>query len=316
MKLSKMNLKSTICCALLFLNLVDATNRYLRRHGRPPLSGCPIGNRGFVACAPILDPVLCGGICVYDNLCSAQAGPGFTKEDCVSVTDIPKPATGTGPVVLGMPVPGNTDVDDTVVIVDSPPVPEGEPLEEPASGTGPSTIAIGEPNPGTILIGDDGIVPCSLVLSVVCGDYKFENLCLAEAAGYDKEKCSRNTVDQSVSQTNTDTEDAIPVYTPGMATPGKPPVSILSDTEEASSAHPDSPVMILPGSPSVSVISTNEETSSGTNSNASWCPGTGSDVVCNERWDPVFCGPENCMYGNLCLGRGAGFSPTDCGSDR
>jgi hypothetical protein len=118
-----MNLKSTLCCTLLFLNLVDATkNRHLRGRGRgrgrgPALSwsvvtfpqdpdfgintipesfapgepnpgkpSCAIGNRGIVACPLIFAPVLCGDEkCQYDNLCSAQAGPGYTKEDCEPV---------------------------------------------------------------------------------------------------------------------------------------------------------------------------------------------------------------------------------------
>jgi hypothetical protein len=46
------------------------------------VSHCPIGNRGIVACPPVLDPILCGGICRYDNLCSAQTTGLFTEENC------------------------------------------------------------------------------------------------------------------------------------------------------------------------------------------------------------------------------------------
>jgi hypothetical protein len=45
---------------------------------------CPIGNRGNFACGPAFNPVLCAG-CAYDNLCSAQNGPGFTEADCESI---------------------------------------------------------------------------------------------------------------------------------------------------------------------------------------------------------------------------------------
>jgi hypothetical protein len=170
-------------------------------------------------------------------------------------------------VVHNMPVPGYTlpgspPVVDTVVIHDMPvpddtlPVNPSEPIEEPATGMGPSTIAIGEPNPATPNPDD-----------------------------------------------------------PGMTTPGKPSVSVMSDTKEATSAYPDTPFMIIPGSPPVSVLIADEEATSGT-SNAPLCRETRSNAICDEVIDPVRCGPANCMYGNLCLGIGAGFLETDCGSAR
>lgn len=148
-------------------------------------------------CILLLRPVVCDGVCRYDNGCQANRA-GFTEADCV-------------------------------------------PLEEPVAGMGPSTIAVGEPNPGfPILIGEDGIVPCSLdFVPVVCDNlYKLENLCLAQAAGYAEQKCIRSTVDLLFSQP-TDTEEAIPVVIPSMAIPGKLPVRIvLSDNEEAKRLAP------------------------------------------------------------------------------
>jgi hypothetical protein len=432
-----MNLKSTICCTLLFLHSVDATNRHLRGRGRrPALSwsvikipqdpdfgintipesfapgepnpgkpSCAIGNRGIVACPPIFAPVLCGDEkCQYDNLCSAQAGPGFTKEDCepvdlavdaqcakscpeifspVSCDDCIydnicfakaagflrdcKPATnvqgqgqgqgqvhnmpvpedtlpGNPPVidtvvVQNMPVPGYTlpgspPVVDTVVIHDMPvpddtlPVNPSEPIEEPATGMGPSTIAIGESNPATPNPDDPGMTTAGsppVTLSA------------KESEPLEEPATDMRPSTIAIGEPN----PAIPIPdTPGMIVPGKPSVSIFSGSEEDTSAYPetpgrirkpsvsvmsgteeatsdyrDTPVMIIPGSPSVSVLVADEETSSGTSS-ASWCRETRSNAICDEVVDPVRCGPANCTYGNLCLGIGAGFLETDCGSAR
>jgi hypothetical protein len=49
------------------------------------VSHCPIGNRGIVACPQVLDPILCGGVCRYDNLCSAQTPGLFTEANCESI---------------------------------------------------------------------------------------------------------------------------------------------------------------------------------------------------------------------------------------
>jgi hypothetical protein len=67
-------------------------------------------------------------------------------------------------VVNNMPVPCIPPVVDMVVVPEdtllvntngSIEEPATEPIEEPTTGMGPSTIAIGEPNPATpILIGD------------------------------------------------------------------------------------------------------------------------------------------------------------------
>jgi hypothetical protein len=241
-------------------------------------------------------PVVCNGVCVFHNGCLAGQA-GFVDSDCELLEEPPDNGMGRPPstIAIGELYP-------------APPILIGEPVEKPDTGTGPSTIAIGEPY--------NGSRPCSLAfVSVVCGDlYKFENLCLAKAAGYAEEECTPNPVDVSVSQPN-DTEEAIVVEAPGMAIPGETAVSIITETEEATSAYPDIPAMIILGKPPVSVLIVTEETASGTN-NASWCPETGSDVVCNERFDPVLCGPEKCAYGNLCLGIGADFLETDCGSAR
>jgi hypothetical protein len=429
-KIYKMNLKSTICCTLLFLTLVDATNRHLRggrgRGRGPALSwsvitspqdpdvginiipesvapgepnpgkpSCAIGNRGIAACRPIFAPVLCGDNCQYENLCSAQAGPGFTKEDCKPVAkekpvnwsvdaQCAKPkltrkgcpeifspvrcddciydnicfATAAGFLrdcepakVYNMPVPedtvpGNPTVVDTVVVHNMPvpedtllgippvvdmvvvhemPVPEDslpvntngtieepatEPIEEPTTGMGPSTIAIGEPNPATpILIGDLAVhVKPSKPIEEPTTGMRPSTIAIGEL------------------------NPAIPIPdTHGRAIPGKPPVSVISGTEEATSAYPDTHGMdmIIPERPSASIPSNNE--------GGTWaysdtpgmiipgrppvsvligCRETRSGVSCDEDDNPVLCGAENCLYGNLCLGIGAGFSETDCGSDR
>jgi hypothetical protein len=295
-------------------------------------------------------PVVCNGVCKFNNGCLAGQA-GFAESDCELLEEPPdtgmgplpstiaigelypappipigeaveEPATGMGPstIAIGEPYPvpqiliGQPNDTEEAIVVEVPGmIPIGKPLEEPDTGMGPSTIVIGEPYPvPPIPIGDDGIGLCSLAfVPVVCDDlYKFENLCLANAAGYAEEKCTLNPVDVSVSQTN-DTEETILVEGPGRAIPGETAVSIISDTEEASSAYPNTP----PGKPSVSILTVTEEATSG-NMNGSWCPETGSDVVCNERFDPVLCGPELCKYDNLCFGIGADFSETDCGSAR
>jgi hypothetical protein len=509
-----MNLKSTIRCTLLFLSLADGAKSYLRGRQNnwsaisflelgsgfnaipePIASGepnpgkpaCPIGNRGFVKCPEDYEPVLCDGVCVYDNLCSAEAGPGFTEEDCEKVIepedqpneDQPNPGksmcphsdlTGDGcpeiytPVscddciyanicfakaasfletdcekVMGQkdqskPVPNDAlPVNPTQIDVDCP-APDAdvacihmfapvmcdgncyysnsclaagagfadakcEPLEEPETEPGSNTIAIGELNPATpCRIGDSGIVPCPLIFApVVCGGLcKYDTFCSAQAAGYVEEECTPNTVGQPAGQP-TDTEEAIEIKpeTPGMEIPGFPPVSIINETEEASSTYPanDTPGMIIPapgdpvassgtnesgeassgtsdsssetpgmeipggapvssinetkvaysaypakgtpgmiipvpGNPTVVFPSESEEASSNTNESeeassgtgdsrgSSSCPGIGSEVICAAIWDPVFCGPDQCMYGNLCSGVSAGFLEADCEAAR
>jgi hypothetical protein len=68
----------------------------------PSKPSCPIGNRGIAPCPESFDPVLCTGTCEYDNLCSAQAGPGFTEEDCepieIDLIEPREPCPETAPV--------------------------------------------------------------------------------------------------------------------------------------------------------------------------------------------------------------------------
>jgi hypothetical protein len=429
-----MNLKSTICCALLFLKMVDATNRHLRGRGRGAghswsvftfpkdldfgiktspesfapgepdpgrPSSCALGNRGIVACKPINAPVLCGEKnCQYDNLCSAQAGPGFTKEDCKPAFNLavdegcakPKltgggcieiyspvscgdcmydnicfakaagcePATNVQGQVIGMPVPGytlpgspavddtvvvlnmpvpgytlpgNSPVVDTVVIYDTPVVPDdtlpvdpSEPIEEPgtdSTGMGPSytsTIAIGEPNPATPIPNDTlSVKPNEPIEEPATGmDPSYTStIAIGEPNPATPILVDEMTIPGKLPDSlYSDTEDSIYADPdPGRSISGKPPVSVTSgSTEEATSVYPYTPVMIRPESPPVSVLVVAEETSSGS-SNPLYCREPRSNANCeDEVFDPVVCGKANCMYGNLCLGIGAGFLETDCGS--
>jgi hypothetical protein len=355
-KFYKMNLKSTICCTLLFLNLVDATkNRHLRGRGpalswsvitfpqdpdfgintipesfapgepnpvKPVDAQCAKPKLTGEGCIEIFSPVSCDD-CIYENICFAKAA-GFPREDCKPATNVQGQGQGQGQVhntpVPGYTLPGNPSVINTVVFHNTP-VPGDTLPGNPPTDIGPSTIAIGEPNPATpILIGDIMIpVNPSKPLEEPATGMRPSTIAIGEPNPAIPIPGTPGRIvpgkpSVSIFSGSEEVTSAYPVA-PGRIVPGKPSVSIFSGSEEATSAYPDTPFMIIPGSPPVSVLIADEEAASGT-SNAPLCRETRSNAICDEVIDPVRCGPANCMYGNLCLGIGAGFLETDCGSAR
>jgi hypothetical protein len=149
------------------------------------VSHCPIGNRGIVVCDPVLDPVLCAGLCVYDNLCSAQAGPGFTEADCESISsECPESDPGLLCITLFQPVDCSGCIysnecfaagagyaaDDCVLVV-----------EEPIPVNPNETPECTESDPDRVCI--------ALFQPVDCNGCIYNNGCFAGGAGYEAEDC-------------------------------------------------------------------------------------------------------------------------------
>jgi hypothetical protein len=295
-----MNLKSTIRCTLLFLIRADANQELpwsaisflgldsgFNAIPEPIASGepnpgkpaCPIGNRGFVKCSEDYEPVLCDGVCVYDNLCSAQAGPGFTEEDCEKVIepeDQPNPGKSTFP---------KSDL------------------------TGDGCHEIYTP------VSCDDCIYANICFPKAAGF--LENYCEKVMGQEDvpNDPLPVNPTQITVGQP-TDIEEPIEINpeTPGMEIPGFPPVSSITETKEASSAYRanDTPGMIIP-SPGGPVASSgtneSEEASSGTNDSSSiaigeYYPaipcriGDSGIVPCPLIFAPVVCGGL-CKYDNF-----------------
>jgi hypothetical protein len=157
---------------------------------------CPIGNRGFVKCPEVYEPVLCDGVCVYDNQCSAQAGPGFTEEDCEPLKEPVDPNVN--------PKCAQLDLDRFCIEIFAPVVCDGCEFENScwAEGAGfaeDQCVPVEKPLPVPV---DPTVKPeckepdpgfcIALYDPYVCDGCVYSNSCVAEGAGYsDISVCER-----------------------------------------------------------------------------------------------------------------------------
>jgi hypothetical protein len=281
--------------------------------GKP---SCPFGNRGFSICPESANPVLCAGTCKYDNLCSAQSGPGFTEEDCVPIFDgelievnpieqIECPesnepglvcATVYDPIVCGDCVYSNGCVASGAGYEAG----DCEPLEEPLGpiSSGPPDIPV-DPSTGKPICPITGFPPCPETFKpVLCaGICEYDNLCSAQEGGpgFSDEMCEPIMIPFKEPRETCPETDPVPcdkMYDPVICkdacTYGNLCLGVGAGFLESDCL------------PEPTEIAESKEI----------CPETGLGP-CNKMYDPVIC-KDNCAYGNLCLGVGAGFLESDC----
>jgi len=258
---------------------------------RLPVDVCQPKPQGEVACPAVYAPVICGQDCEFGNSCEALAA-GFEDADCepkVETCYLDK-QEGICPAIYAPVICGNTgtcqfdnsctaklagwDVESSCYDLD-----QGPPVD----------IC----NPDKV----DGICDTSID-PVICGlkeNCVFENICLANLAGWDDTDCRQNVPP---------TDECKPNPTDGPCTKELWPVLCgISKTCEFSNRC----LAKLAGF-------VDEADCTDKNDKCRPNPMTGK-IGCLEVYEPVICGYSNvksCEFSNMCHATLAGWTDSDC----